>query len=151
MNCSLSLVVVVILIVILIYYSMKLGQESFPIVGVSIPNNPLMYVQDPTTIYPYSTINQVGLKIAAGPDVFQRIQRTKLEFPTIDEITLAFDQCIASGDTVKGCLTKSAAGYQPLECKRLCIRYYGELSPYCTSVCNNMMTQQRTSCASGPC
>lgn len=89
----------------------------------------------------------------SGGDVsyFPKIVTTQATEPGSEEIVQAFNQCIAEGrDTVKGCLTSSGAGFKAGVCMKLCKQQYGDLSPYCSSVCTDQQNQVNTSARFGP-
>ena len=89
----------------------------------------------------------------SGGDVsyFPKIVTTQAEEPGAEEIIQKFNQCIAEGrDTVKGCLSSSGAGFKAGVCTKLCKQQYGDLSPYCSSVCTDQQNQVNTSARFGP-
>lgn len=89
----------------------------------------------------------------SGGDVsyFPKIVTTQAVEPGMEEITQKFRDCIATNrDTVKGCLTSSGAGFRAGVCMALCKEQYGDLSPYCSSVCTDQQTQVNTSARFGP-
>ncbi len=83
-------------------------------------------------------------------NLFSTITRTTPYHPSDEYIITSFNKCMETGDTVKGCLTKSYAGYNPSVCADLCSKYYGNLSKYCSSVCNTQQQQINNSSRSGP-
>jgi hypothetical protein len=89
----------------------------------------------------------------SGGDVsyFPKIVTTQATEPGSEEIIQKFNQCIAEGrDTVKGCLSSSGAGFKAGVCMKLCKQQYGDLSPYCSSVCTDQQNQVNTSARFGP-
>ena len=83
-------------------------------------------------------------------NLFSTIERTTPFHPSDEDIISSFNKCMETGDTVKGCLTTSYAGYNPSVCANLCSRYYGNLSKYCSTVCNTQQQQINNSSRSGP-
>ena len=83
-------------------------------------------------------------------NLFSTIERTTPFHPSDEDIISSFNKCMETGDTVKGCLTTSYAGYNPSVCADLCSRYYGNLSKYCSTVCNTQQQQINNSSRSGP-
>jgi hypothetical protein len=90
-------------------------------------------------------------ELEAVSDNFPRIVRTQVQVPSVLEIEQKYRDSVASGDTLKGCLTVSRAGLFPEMCMELCAETYGQLSKFCSSTCNKMMMSQRNSCAGGTC
>jgi hypothetical protein len=90
-------------------------------------------------------------ELKAVSDNFPRIVRTNVEVPNVLDIENKYRECVAGGDTLKGCLTTSRAGLFPELCMELCSETYGQLSKFCSGTCNKMMFSQRNSCASGTC
>lgn len=90
-------------------------------------------------------------ELEAVSDNFPRIVRTQVQVPSVIEVENKYRKCVASGDTLKGCLTVSRAGLFPEMCMELCAETYGQLSKFCSSTCNKMMMSQRNSCAAGTC
>ncbi len=89
----------------------------------------------------------------SGGDVsyFPKIVTSQAVEPGDEEIAQEFRKCISTGqDTVKGCLTSSGAGFKVGTCMKLCKEQYGDLSPYCSSVCTDQQNQVNTSARFGP-
>ena len=130
--CIVLLVVSMILLGVSLYYQLKANDwiERFDI--------------------PLKSISSTTLSVP-NTDYYPHIVRTEPVEPNEEEISRKFNECIASEqDTVKGCLTSSGAGFRPAVCMNLCKQQYGELSKYCTSVCNNQQQQVNTSARNGP-
>jgi hypothetical protein len=111
---------------------------------LSVEKNEPIHPGLPNTIVEYDSTVQDNL--------FPKIKQTEIYSPSYKRMKRIFKQCMDSQqDTVKGCLTRSNVGLEPYLCNQLTSEYYGIISNYTGQLCKELMLQQRTSCANGPC
>lgn len=93
------------------------------------------------------------------PKVFAYIQTVNPEIPTPAKVFQTFSDCVKQGNEIKGCMTSSSVALYPELCSDMCQEIYGKqdlamgiygTNSYCSTLCSELMRQQRDSSSSGP-